>query len=311
MKKFTVFFFLITLLSGCGAEEQVSVTGTEPVTVVEVDSVISGEAEPAGQEETDQPSRTGFSLEFGGELSSVGALALATLQLEDAAVPIDQSQADGLLPLWEALQTLANSDTAAELELQAVADQIENSLTEEQQMAMMGMDLSMEAVNDLMASGQLAGPGGRGGNGTAGSGQGGFGGGQGGFGGGQGGGPGGGQPPSEEDLATRQAAFSGSDAAEQVLINAVIRQLNEILGVSNPRQIINETVNQVVSTAAGLTVEELQGKFDAGLTIPDVLAEAGVDIAQVQAELLAALQAADLGGNFDPQAIVEGLFSDE
>ena len=95
------------------------------------------------------------------------------------------------------------------------------------------------------------------------------------------------------------------------MINAVIRQLNEILGVSNPRQIINETVNQVVSTAAGLTVEELQGKFDAGLTIPDVLAEAGVDIAQVQAELLAALQAADLGGNFDPQAIVEGLFSDE
>lgn len=246
MKKLTVFFFLMMLLSGCGSEEPVAVnepsavTETEPVPTVEVDLVTSGEAEPVEQEEAGQPPRNGFSLEFEGELSPVGVLALATLQLEEAAVPIDESQAAELLPLWRALQTLANSDTAAELELQAVANQIENTLTEEQQAAVLAMDLSMDAVNDLLANGQFAGPGGRRGEGNPdqgngqggpGGGQGGFGGGQGGFGGGQGGGPGGGGQPSEDDIATRQAAFTGSNAAERILVNGVIRQLNEKLGV--------------------------------------------------------------------------------
>ncbi|MEM7799231.1 MAG: hypothetical protein AAF633_08585 [Chloroflexota bacterium] len=260
--------------------------------------------------------------EFEGELSPVGSLALGTLQLEQTSFAIDETQAEALLEQWTALQALSNSDTTAEIELNAVAGQIESSLTAEQQNAIDGMTLSMDVVNGLVAEGGLT-LGGRGGNGQGGQGEAGQGGGerggggggipggggggrgQGGFGGGQGGGPGGGQI-DEDTIATRQAQFTNGTAADRMLVNAVIRQLNEKAGVVNPRQAMNQAIMSTTADALGISTEELQAQFEEGLTIPEVLNEAGVDIDQFQADLLAALEEVGVEA---PQEVVDNVFT--
>jgi PBP1b-binding outer membrane lipoprotein LpoB len=160
---------------------------------------------------------------FDDALTIQAQLALGTVQLDDTNLAVDESQAATLLPLWQALQTLSQSDTTAEVELQAVVNQIEGSMKAEQINAIAAMQLTEASMTELAESGDLAlGRGFGGGNGEqrgAGQGQGGPGGfaggslpgagpGGGGFlGGGPGtGGPGGGNL-SEDDIAARQAQF--------------------------------------------------------------------------------------------------------
>ena len=112
-------------------------------------------------------------------LSDVARLALGSVQLEETELSIDAAQAETLLPLWQAVQTLGQSETTAVAELDALASQIEGVMQPSQIEAIAAMDLSLELLG---AQQPVAGVGGRGqgGNGTpsegapaAGSGQGG------------------------------------------------------------------------------------------------------------------------------------------
>lgn len=299
MKRITSIILILTavLLSACGGTPD-----AEPA------AVGNNQGGPGGN----GPGQ----IEFEGELSDVGQIALATLQLEQTDYPISEDQAADLLEQWQALQALSNSDTTAEIELNAVANQIENSLTAEQQEAVDDMDLTMNVVNGLLAEGALAlggrgqggqgqGQGGNGGGGRGGGipgvgGGGPGGGGQGGFGGG-----GGGQL-DEDAIATRQAEFTSGAAADRILTNAVIRQLNGKLGIVNPRQLVNQTILSVVGEATDLSNEEIQAKFEEEMTVVDILSEAGVDQATVEADLLSALEE---GGVDNPEEVVGNLFN--
>lgn len=139
----------------------------------------------------------------GAALSLTDKLAPGILKLEGTDLAVTPEQAAELLPLWKAVKSLGSSDTATQLEIDAVYQQIQDALTAEQLAAIEALDLSGENMRTLMselgidmnapfdtgltdseratkiaelrASGNLP---------------------QGGFGGGPGGGAGGGQPPS-------------------------------------------------------------------------------------------------------------------
>ena len=139
-------------------------------------------------------------------------LAIGTLKLENTEFAVTPDQASDLLPLWQVYRTLITSDAAASEEIDAVVEQIQETMTAAQLQAIDAMGLTNESIFSTMqelglvspqvsASGTPQ-PGGnfQGGGGFPGGGPGG-----GGFpGGGPGGAPGGGDL-SPEQIATAQA----------------------------------------------------------------------------------------------------------
>ncbi|MFV1860093.1 MAG: hypothetical protein ACC647_12180, partial [Anaerolineales bacterium] len=77
-------------------------------------------------------------------------LILGTLQLETTDLAVDADQAAELIPLWKALRSLSNSDTAAEAEIEAVINQIQETMTAEQIEAIAALDLSSEDVRTII-----------------------------------------------------------------------------------------------------------------------------------------------------------------
>ncbi len=185
-----------------------------------------------------------------GELPAATRIALGTLKLDKTANDVTADQAAELLPLWETMQVLESSDTAAKQEVEALSTQIQDTMTQPQMQAITDMNLTrqdMFAV--LQAQGGGNGFGGQGNNtqggNTPGNGNRQFGGGGGGFvpgaggpppdgGGFQGGGQGfggQGQNISPEQIATAQAARQASaNRTPAPLINAVIELLKKKAG---------------------------------------------------------------------------------
>ena len=90
-------------------------------------------------------------------LSQEGQLLVGTFKLEDTTLEVTSAQAATLLPLWETLESLASSNTAASQEVDAVVSQIESSMTAQQISSITAMkltqsDLAATAVNTGAAS---------------------------------------------------------------------------------------------------------------------------------------------------------------
>jgi hypothetical protein len=83
------------------------------------------------------------------ELSTPLQLAAGTLMLETTSQAVQSQQAAELLPLWQAYRTLSSSSTAAQVEVDAVLDQIEDAMTPEQLQAIAEMDLSSLNMSEL------------------------------------------------------------------------------------------------------------------------------------------------------------------
>jgi len=62
-------------------------------------------------------------------LSLEGQLLVGTFKLENTTLAISSKQASTLLPLWETLESLASSNTAASQEVDAVVSQIESTMS--------------------------------------------------------------------------------------------------------------------------------------------------------------------------------------
>ena len=85
-------------------------------------------------------------------MSELLKLAIGTLKLEGTDQAVQADQATELLPLWQAYQSVSGSSTAAAVEVQAVIDQIEETMTPEQKQAIEAMDLSGQNMMELMQS---------------------------------------------------------------------------------------------------------------------------------------------------------------
>jgi hypothetical protein len=77
-------------------------------------------------------------------LSLEGQLLVGTLKLENTDLAVTYEQAQELLPLWETLQSLASSGTAASQEVDAVVSQIENVMSAQQISSITIMNLTQQ-----------------------------------------------------------------------------------------------------------------------------------------------------------------------
>ena len=153
----------------------------------------------------------------GFQISNLTKLLLASFKLEGTPQAITSDQAKTLVPLWQAVESLGQSDTTAPAELTAVEQQIQGTFTAEQMSAIDAMALTGADMQAIMAEQGITF--GRGRNGTPQPGANGTpfpgGGGNGGGGAGGGGGGGGGfnpqnlSPDQQATLQARRAAGGG------------------------------------------------------------------------------------------------------
>jgi hypothetical protein len=76
-------------------------------------------------------------------------LSVGTLMLEETSQAVTAEQAQELLPLWQMLRALQQSDTAAQVEIEAVLRQIQAAMTPEQLAAIKGMDLTLASMRTM------------------------------------------------------------------------------------------------------------------------------------------------------------------
>jgi hypothetical protein len=89
---------------------------------------------------------------YSSRLSTATQLAAGTLKLEGADQAITSSQAGELLTLWQAYQSLSNSDITSQVEEDALVNQIEGAMTSEQLKAIDDMNLSEQTLSEIMQS---------------------------------------------------------------------------------------------------------------------------------------------------------------
>jgi hypothetical protein len=270
----------------------------------------------SGEQAPNEPQGIRLRDDFDDALSIQGQLAAGTLLLEETELAVDEVLAAELLPLWRAVQSLINSDTAAELEIEAVYKQIQDTMSPDQISAIAAMELTEEILTTLMEEREIDfGRGGFAGGRGAGLGEdftppeGGFRPG-GGF---PGGGPGGGFPEGfdPEVMATRQAQFAeGSlgSLADRMLITAVIRTLEMKTGEISEDQVARpfDMVYSLVAEAIGLSLEEIRAMITEGMTLAEIVETNGGDLEEVRDSLIEVLSEQPNAAELD----LEGLASD-
>ena len=165
-----------------------------------------------------------------GELSMPMQVAIGTIKLDGTDNAVTKDQAEELLPLWETLQVLDSSDTAATQEKDALLTQIQETMTQQQMQAITALGLTRQDMFSIMQS-RIQNVGGTQNNGTTqGSGtstnrNGGFGPGGGGFAGGPppdaggGGFPGGGNPNAQGQGQRSQSGSSTQTANQPAAVD--------------------------------------------------------------------------------------------
>jgi hypothetical protein len=220
-------------------------------------------------------------------------LAMGTLMLEGTEEAVTEEQAGELLTLWQMLQALQDSGTAASAELESVVSQIQGAMTSEQLAAIQGMDLTdesmMELVQELgLGRGLAGGSGGASGfQPPAGMGPGG--------GGMVGGGMlgAGGTPSSEEQAvaaAERMNAQAGTAVTGMLVSMLEARAEGETWQVAQPNQEfeLQRALLAAVAQASGLDEQELMAQTREGQTLQAVAEANGVDVEQMLAQVNAA-----------------------
>lgn len=333
IKKLTLTLLIlmtVMVLSACGGDGESSAatetgSGSGSDTIAEVRVNENGQI--TEQEQESDADEVMLSNSFDDALSLEGQLVIGSVQLDDTEKAIDADQAAKLLPLWQAYQSLSSSDTTAAAELNAVLDQIQDTMTVDQIAAIADMQLTNEALTELMEEGELAF--GRGGyrglrgsgeegqeGGTAGGYQGGIPGqgpGGGGYGGGlPGGGPGGYGSFSEDDIATRQAQFEGGDLGDfqgRFLTGIIIRLLQDKTGEAPEIGGAFTTIYGVIAAEIGLTVEEIQEQLADEKTLAEIIESNGGDMEVIQEKLLEVLDGSDQFRGQDLEEFLGSIFN--
>lgn len=119
---------LVALLAACSGAAANSTTETSGETVAANTTPVPG----------------------GFQMSALTQLLLGTFELEDTDQAVTAEQAQTLLPLWQAVQALGQSDTTAEAEMAAVEQQIQDAYTAEQISAIEALALSPDDMRAIM-----------------------------------------------------------------------------------------------------------------------------------------------------------------
>ena len=134
---------IVLALSACGGSAEV----TTDAEGNNDSSLVEGSSSDAS---SGAESSRGIGEDFQDSLPISAQLGFGTLMLEDSEYAVDPAQAVELLPLWKAARSLSDSETVAEAELQAVFNQIQDTMTSEQISAIADMQLAGEEMAQLM-----------------------------------------------------------------------------------------------------------------------------------------------------------------
>jgi len=83
-------------------------------------------------------------------LPTATQLVLGSLKLEDTTNSITSEQATELLPMWQVYEELLGSDTAAQEEIDALTEQIQETMTSDQMQAITDMQLTQQDMFTAM-----------------------------------------------------------------------------------------------------------------------------------------------------------------
>lgn len=85
-------------------------------------------------------------------LSGATKLALGTLKLEGTNLAVTAAQANTLLTLWQGYQSLSDSDTSSQVELDALVKQIQETMTTDQIKAIEAMNLTDQSMSEILGT---------------------------------------------------------------------------------------------------------------------------------------------------------------
>ena len=100
--------------------------------------------------ETASAGAGGLNADYENALSVQLQLSVGTFNLEGTDLAVDAEQAADLVPLWQVLNGLNESGTAAPEEIDALVVQIEETMTAEQIEAIAAMQLTRESMGAIM-----------------------------------------------------------------------------------------------------------------------------------------------------------------
>ena len=104
----------------------------------------------ATETETASSGAGGLNADYENALSVQLQLSVGTFNLEGTDLAVDVEQATDLIPLWQVLNGLNESGTAAPEEIDALVVQIEETMTSEQISAIAAMNLTRENMGEIM-----------------------------------------------------------------------------------------------------------------------------------------------------------------
>ncbi len=217
-------------------------------------------------------------------------LVIGTLLLEGTENAVTVEQAGELLPVWQMLQALQGSGTAAPAEVEAVLGQIQRAMTDEQLIAIKEMSLTSERMLEMLQErGGLKAAAGRTGGGQR---EGGFQlpagvspGGGGGIGGAIGGAA---LDPGEMEAAIAQRLESTMTGMLVSLLEARAEGAEWQAAGPNQEMILQNTLFEAVVEVTGLEQQELREQTRAGKTLQELAEAHGADMEQILTQVIAA-----------------------
>jgi hypothetical protein len=263
-----VLFTLIATMAACGSGGDDS---------AEAKNVTPGETGDVTSAET-----VGVTLDadYDEALPVPSQLAIGTLMLEDTNDAVTVEQASELLPSWKMLQALQSSGTAAQMELDAVINQIQGVMTDGQLLAIKAMELTPTSMMELAQERGLG----------VGRGTGGGAGGMGGFrppaGVNPGGGPGGGMGPGgafggqnldpeemQAEMAERLNTVLGAATSNLVISMLEARAEGETWEVATPNQnfVLQRTLFEAITEVVDLERQEIMAQVREGKSLREVV----------------------------------------
>ncbi|MEZ4590324.1 MAG: hypothetical protein R3D55_04180 [Chloroflexota bacterium] len=336
MKKLSLLFVLFLLFGAmaCGSAEEAggADTAVSPPTpndtaaeastadsAADVPPEITIETQPEAAAAAVEGETVRLNEAYADALPVMSQLAVGTIQLENTALALDEAQAAALLPLWQVVQSLNSSDTAASAEITAVLNQIQAGMSAAQVAEIANMTLTEASLTALLESGAITfgrGAGqGRGQDGSSGTTASGGMPGQGG-GAGRGGGLGGGSSLTEEEMATRQAQFASGEGVagiqDEALVGAVVRLLQVKTGerAESLQGGAYDVLLTAVAETINLSVEEIQAQLNQGTTLAAVIAANGGEVTAVHDAALAALSQLPNAADLDLEQFLSNWLSE-
>lgn len=350
--KYVTFFYLvlsILVLSACGGSPTVSTDSegemgsvaveTQPTEAVTGDDSVVTATQDGSALSTSVANAianavpvTELTADYQDALPVSTQLAVGMLQLEGTDQAVTEAQAAELLPLWQLLNTLQSSGTAADVEMNAVVNQIQSVMAPDQLGAIASLTLTADDMTDLISTGGFgfgrgSGNGNQNGDGGgrftdggppegmappgAGMGPGGGGGIGPGSGGGSGGDLGGFDPSM---MATRQAELASGDnsvALDQMAVVLVthLMQLKTGEFTGQPGGGIFNVMIAALAEAMHLEETSVREALQAGQTPNELIVEHDVDPAAVRDAILAGLDGMEFPAGQDPDKIVDSFLS--